>query len=187
LFLPGSSFAQAYPFPTHFGFGFSVLKDQRLPAVDGSLVFDFSLANWLDKDGDSRIDDGWELVLLRGELGPSSDVQPCQSGDPSSEVSADCVDKALFGGVRYRFGRHLNRRPWPFAGVLLGGYWRGSGEDDVPSSTHFALDVGGGIEMRWRDSIQGFRISTNYRRVFGADRNQIQIQVLYFLAPRVGP
>jgi hypothetical protein len=178
-----TAFGQTYPFPTQVGFGFSLLADQRLPELDATLAFDLSFADWQDRDGDSRIDGGLELVF-RAELGPTSDAVPCQV-DPSVEFPSNCSDTALLGGARYRFGRDPTRRPWLFASLLLGEYSRASGPG-AENSSHFVMEGGAGIEIRLRpDSIQGLRFSTDVRHVFGTGRNQFRLTCFYFLGFRL--
>jgi hypothetical protein len=75
-----------------------------------------------------------------------------------------------------------------FGSVLLGEYWKGSGtnDDQQYSSSHFAMQVGGGVEIRWPGSIQGVRVSVDYRHVFAGDRDRDQVRFLaaYVIGPR---
>jgi hypothetical protein len=146
-------------------------------------VFSFGLSTVFfdDRDGDGQIDAPWELILLEGDVGPTTAIRACHE----SGGAPNCLDASLFGGVRYRFRRHPEQRPWPFLNVQLGGYWRGTGLPDVEyEGGRFALQGGGGLEFRWPNTIQGFRVSVDLRYVFGHDLTQVRVLGLYMLSPR---
>lgn len=48
------------------------------------------------------------------------------------------------------------------------------------------MQAGGGLEIRWPRSIQGVRVSVDYRHVFAGsrDRNQVRFLCAYVIGPR---
>jgi hypothetical protein len=131
-------------------------------------------------------DEKWRAVfIIEGEVGPTSEVESCRG--PVSETSDNCVDAAVLGGLRFRPTPHATGGRRPFADVLLGSYWKGSGVDDHEfNSRHFAIEVGTGLEIRWANSIQGVRIAVHVRRVLAGDRDRTQFRLMcaYVIGPR---
>lgn len=173
--LPQTALAQ-YPIPFEASVGFGVVKDlspsQWSPAFIGTLSWDYD-KNW------------WAVPILEAGIGPISDVGACPT--PSGESSPNCLDAAVLGGLRFRPTPNIASGVRPFATVLLGTYWKGSSRDDPEYlSDHFAIQAGGGVEIRWAESIQGLRVSLDYRRVSASDRNRNQIQFAcsYVIGPR---
>jgi hypothetical protein len=151
-----------------------------------SSVFAFGLSIVIpdDRNGNRQIDDPWELILLEGEIGPTTNIEACHQ----PEEPPNCLDSALFGGVRYRFRRRMEQRPWPFLNAQAGAYWLGTGLPDPQyASAHFSLQGGGGLEFRWPDTIQALRVSADFRHVFGLGQNQVRVLALYMLTPKRSP
>jgi hypothetical protein len=173
---PSTVFAQEYPIPFEAAVGLGVLNDHSLsqwaPTLVGAFSWDYD-ENW------------WAVPVLEGEVAATGEAEPCQRS--SSDASANCVDAAVLGGLRFRQTPHASSGVRPFAHVLLGNYWIGSGTDEQEFiSDHFATQVGGGVEVRWAESIQGVRMSVEFRRVFAGarDRNQIRFLCAYVIGPR---
>jgi len=165
-----------YPIPIEASVGVGLVRDQSpgqsSPALVGALSWDYS-EKW------------WAVLVLEGELGPTSDVGVCQS--PSVDSLDNCTDAALFGGVRLRPTPDDRSGLRPFASVLVGSYWKGSDTNDQSfASSHPAMQVGGGVEVRWPNSIQGVRLSVDYRHVFAGERSRNQLRFLasYVIGPR---
>jgi hypothetical protein len=173
---PSTVFAQFVP-PSEVSFGVGVLRDQSpsqwSPAAVGAVSWDW--------------DENWRAAfVVEGEIAALSEAQPCRLSP--DDPPANCSDAALLSGLRFR----PTPRSWSgvsyFGSVLLGGYWKGSGIDDDQEyiSTHFAMQFGGGVEFRWPNSIQGVRVSVDYRHVFAGDRDRNQFRFLgaYVIGPR---
>jgi hypothetical protein len=170
LFLwPSTVFAQAYPIPFEASVGVGVLS-RRAASVVGALSWDYD-------------QDWWVVPVLEGEFNAFSEAEPCQASDAPDT----CVDAAVLGGLRFRRAPHVSSGARPFASIVIGTYWKGSGATDRDFvSEHFAVEVGGGVEIRWPRSIQGVRVSLDYRRVFATsgDKNQIRLLGAYVIGPR---
>lgn len=173
---PSAVVAQAYPIPIEASVGFGTVKDrfpsQWSPALIGALAWDYD-KNW------------WAVPVLEAEAGPTSDAAPCQTS--SGESLSSCVDAAVLGGLRFRPAPNVVSGVRPFASVLLGTYWKGSSQADQDYlSSHFTIQAGGGVEIRWAESIQGLRASVDYRRVFAGShtRNQLRFVCAYVIGPR---
>jgi hypothetical protein len=134
--------------------------------------------DWYERD--------WAVLVVEGEIAALSEAEPCQQSP--DDLPDNCIDASVAGGLRFR----PTPRSWSgvsyFGSVLLGQYWKGSGtNDDLEySSSHFAMQVGGGAEFRWPGSIQGVRVSVDYRHVFAGDRGEGQLRLLgaYVIGPR---
>jgi len=175
--MPLTGFAQVIPIPIEGSAGLGVVGErspsQVSPTFVGALAWDY--------------DENWPAVLaLEGELGPISEAGPCQPW--TSDGPDNCYDADVLGGLRFRQTPHDSSGVSRFAHVLIGQYWKGSGTRDEQwfNSSHFAMQVGGGFEVRWPGSIQGVRVSVDYRRVFAGDRDRNQLRVLgaYVIGPR---
>jgi hypothetical protein len=175
--VPSNVLAQVYPIPVEGSAGIGVVGErspsQVSPTFVGALAWDY--------------DEKWPAVLVvEGELGPISEVGPCQPW--TSNIPDNCYDAHLLVGLRFRQTPHASSGVTRFAHALFGEYWNGSGTSDDQwfSSSHFAVQVGGGVEIRWPGSIQGVRISVDYRHVFAGDRARNQFRVLgaYVIGPR---
>jgi hypothetical protein len=174
--LPSAGFAQYPPPPNELAVALGVLRDQSLSQTDMAVVGALSW-DW---------DEKWRAAfVVEGELGATSEAAPCRVR--SADLPENCYDAAVFVGLRFRPVPHVSRGISPFVNVLLGPYWKGSGlEDQEFISRHFALETGLGAEVRWPNSIQGLRVSFDYRRVFvrNAPRNQIRLMCAYVIGPR---
>jgi hypothetical protein len=127
----------------------------------------------------------WAVPIVEGELGPTSEAEPCRRS--SGKVPDTCVDAAVLFGIRLRPTPHAFSGVRPFANILLGEYWKGSGRDDEEFvSSHFAMQVGGGIELRWPRSFHGMRVSADVRHVFAGNRDRTQLRFVrtYVIGPR---
>jgi hypothetical protein len=173
---PTAAVAQyAWP-PNELSVALGVLRDQSLSqsdlAVAGALSWDW--------------DELWRAAfVVEGEFNATSEAEPCRQ--PSGDLPENCWDAAALAGLRFRRVPHVSAGVTPFVNVLLGAYWKGSGEEDEEFvSSHFALQAGAGAEMRWSNSIQGIRVSLDYRRVFASHggRNQIRLICAYVIGPR---
>jgi hypothetical protein len=176
VFLPSTAFAQFYPIPFELSVGVGAVKDVSPSQMSSALVAQFAWDNV----------DTWPAVFVfEMELGPNSDVDRCQNS--SGDLPWSCTDAALLAGLRFRRTPHNVSGLKPFAIALLGTYYKGSGidEDDVLSS-HFAMQFGGGVEMRFPGSIQGVRVSLDYRHAFAGERDRKQFRLVgaYVIGPR---
>jgi hypothetical protein len=182
LFAPTPAFAQ-YFFGNQLSVGLGAVTDRqpRQTAITGA----FSLAVVDGMEGFWPYRLGW--VLIEGELGSRSDLEPCQSPDAGSTNPPDCSDAALLSGLRFNvFHRKSTRRVFPFVGLLVGGYWKASGLDDPGfDSGHFAIQPGGGIDLRRVGSVHALRLALDYRRVIAtsANRNQLRFLISYVFDP----
>ena len=124
----------------------------------------------------------WAVLAMEGEYNGSHESNLCQA----TNASASCHDAVFLAGLRFRRVPHVSSGAKPFASILLGKYWRASGATDREfMSDHFAAQLGGGIELRWPESIQGVRLSVDYRRVFGSSgENQLRFLGAYVIGPR---
>jgi hypothetical protein len=183
LFSSTAAVAQSlWPLPNQLSVGIG-LVGERHPNQSGATAM-LSLAS-----ADSSTD-FWPyrlgFVWVEAELGPRSDVGSCQTRDTGS-TDSDCDDAALLTGLRFHFfHRKSERRVLPFINLLAGSYWKGSPEPDRDyASAHFALQAGGGVDVRRTGSAHGLRLAVDYRRVFAADapRNQFRFVVAYTLGP----
>ena len=175
--LPSTSVAQYPPLlPNELSVGLGVLRDQSplqlSPEFVGAFAFDY--------------DEKWRAAwVLEAAAGPTSEAGPCRQSP--SDFPDNCVDAAVLGGLRFRPTPHAASGAGYFVNVLVGQYWKGSGTRDHEfTSSHFATQVGGGVEFRWPDSIQGVRVSVDYRHVFAGDRDRSQFRLLgaYVIGPR---
>lgn len=173
---PPAAVAQYPPPPNELSLALGVLRDQTLSqsdlAVAGALSWDW--------------DELWRAAfVVEGELGATSEADPCRQR--SGDLPENCWDATVLAGLRFRRVPHLSAGIVPFVSVLLGAYWKGSGQEDQEFvSSHFAVQTGAGAEMRWSNSIQGLRVSLDYRRVFASPggRNQIRLLCAYVIGPR---
>jgi hypothetical protein len=173
---PALGYAQAYPVPNELAVGVGIYRDHTLSGAAASLMVAFS---W-DYDENSRA-----ALVVEGEALAPSEAEPCR--DLPDDAPATCVDAALLGGIRIRRSPHRLSGTRPFAQILAGSYWKGSGVEGRDfSSNHFALQAGGGVEFRWAGSFQGLRMSVDFRHVFAGDRSRNQTRALfaYVLGPR---
>jgi hypothetical protein len=174
---PVNVFAQAWPIPLEGSAGIGVVGErspsQVSPTFVGALAWDYD-ENWL------------AVFVLEGELGTISEVEPCQPW--AADGPDNCYDADVLLGLRFRQTPNASSGMRPFAHALAGEYWKGSGRSDDQwfSSHHFTLQLGGGVEVRWPGSIQGVRVSLDYRRVFAGDqtRNQLRVLGAYVIGPR---
>jgi hypothetical protein len=177
--LPSAAVAQMVPpvpFEASVGLGplFDHSPSQSSPAIVGGLSWDYD-KNW------------WGVLVVEGEIGAISEAQPCRG--PAADTPDSCLDAAVLGGFRVRRVPHVVSGARPFVHVLFGEYWKGSGLDDPDhefASSHFAMQLGGGMEIRWPGSFQGVRVSVDVRRVFAGDhdRNQVRLLCAYVIGPR---
>ena len=175
LCLSGSPAFGQYAIPTEFSAGLGLLRDQTLsqwsPSVVGTVAWDYS-ERWLT------------TFVIEGEVGALSEAGLCQQtpDDPPD----NCMDGAVLAGLRFRRAPHASSGIRPFGTALVGGYWKGSAiEEHEYLSSHLALQLGGGLEFRWAGSIQGARVSLDYRHVFADDeRNQFRLLCAYVIGPR---
>jgi hypothetical protein len=169
--------AQLFPIPTELSAGLGGVIDR-----DPSAVVNLGLA-WV------YVRDGWIEPAIEMGLGGTSGAAPCQDEGPLARPET-CTDGYVLGGLRFRPLRESDRARRPFIHLLMGGYWRGSGlkepDDFLPGT--FALQAGGGIDLRRPTSIHGLRLSADYRRVLagaaGDGRHQLQVLVSYFIGWR---
>jgi len=170
-----------YPIPNQLSVGIGGVRDrhpaQTTPAFTVSAAWaDSGNAYWPYRLG----------LVFEGELGPTSDAAPCQVREPQSAEPQNCEDAAALVGIRFHFYRRAQRQRLPFVNFLFGSYWRGSGvgEDDYESA-RYMLEAGGGIDLRRGHSVNGLRVSLDYRHVFGSDgaRDQLRFLVAYVLGP----
>jgi hypothetical protein len=183
-FSPTPVVAQSYfPVPNQLSVGIGVAGDSQ--PKQRAATFALSLA-FVDSGTDYwpyRL--GW--VLLEAEFGPGSDLQSCRTRDAGPADAPHCDDAALLTGLRFHFfQRRSAHRVLPFANLLAGSYWKGSGEKDRDFvSEHVALQAGGGIDLRRTGSAHGLRLAFDYRHVFAADasRNQFRFVTAYTLGP----
>ena len=165
-----------YPIPIEGSVGVGALADRSLSGWTSAVAGGFS---W-DYDPKS-----WGVLVMEGELSGASEASPCRAA--GDDAPSSCGDGALFGGIRFRPAPHASAGVRPFGQLMLGRYWKGSGtEDEEFVSKHFAMQVGGGAEVRWGGSIHGLRMSIDYRRVFAGDRSRNQVRILcaYVIGPR---
>ncbi len=175
--------AQMFPLPDQLSVGIGVVGDTQ-PKQSAS-TFTLSLAFVDSGTGYWPYRLGW--VLVEAELGPRSDLGSCQARDAGPADPPNCDDAAVLTGLRFHFfHRKSAHRLLPFVNVLVGSYWKGSGqEDDDFASEHLALQAGGGIDLRRTGSAHGLRLAVDYRHVFAADasRNQFRFVASYTLSP----
>ena len=102
----------------------------------------------------SFISNAWPLdLLLEGDLEPTTkDAPECRV----DQDTLNCFDASFMVGPRWRLIRGSpTRRLLPFVNTLLGAYWRGSGATlDSSATGHFAVQLGGGLDVHWPESIQ---------------------------------
>jgi len=178
LFAPAPAFGQALPNQISVGVG--VVRDRQPPQSASSFVFSLAFADSGNEYWPSRFG-----FVFEAEVGPTSELDPCRS-DGSSSDPPNCGDAAILGGLRF----HVLRRPGhpvlPFVNVLLGSYWKGSGVEDPDFlSSHFAVQGGGGVDLRLKNSPHVVRLSLDYRHVVatGANRNQLRFLTSYVFSP----
>lgn len=175
---PTSVAGQVYPIPTELSLGAGGVIDAR----PGQASADVNLGlAWV------YVRNGWIEPALEMGLGPTSDVALCQEPEGPLARPETCMDGYVVGGLRFRPSRDSDLLRRPFLHFLLGEYWKGTGlrePDLLPGN--FALQAGGGIDIRRPQSIHGLRVSGDYRRVFAGERGRHQFQfiVSYFLGWR---
>jgi hypothetical protein len=174
------AYAQYMPFPNQLAIGAGVLKDLNSGQTSG--VGTLSLAY-----ADSGKGDYWPSrlgIVVEGELGGGSAAAPCRAVEGSAEAP-NCDDAALLAGPRFHFFRRTGKRAIPFVNLLFGSYWTGSGvEGRSALDPQFALQAGGGIDVRRAGSIHGLRLSVDYRHVFATPRrHQLRFMTSYVLGP----
>jgi hypothetical protein len=172
--------AQGYvALPNHLSLGIGVVEEGPF-GPDPTIAFSFGFADSGNRYWPSRFSLVWE-----GELGPTNRTGPCQVG--GADVDSEwCWDASFLVGTRFHVFRRAGRRVLPFVGLLAGGYWQGSGvEDPMFIDESFALQGGGGVDLRRKGSVHGLRLSVDYRHVFatGASRNQVRFLTAYVLGP----
>ena len=170
---PRAALAQAIPTELSVGAGAVVDSGQSSADFNVGLAWVYVRNQWL------------EPAIELG-LGPTSDQAPCRDEGPLARPET-CTDGYIVAGVRLRPLKESDRLSRPFVHVLLGGYWTGTGLKDpetLPGT--FALQLGGGVDIRRPSSIHGFRLCGDYRRVFneGHGRHQLQFTVSYFVGWR---
>ena len=175
-FLSTPALAQ-YPLPNEVSVGIGGVTDQS--SSQPTAVADFGFA-FVERDN------LWDLALDLG-FGPTSNAAPCQQIDGPLAPRTNCEDGFVLVGPRFRLVRDSDRVRRPFVHVLLGAYWQGSGlknPEFLPGN--FALQAGGGIDLRRSDSIHGLRLSGDYRRVFSGEhgKDQLRFVVAYFVGGR---
>ena len=165
---PSQALAQYYPLPVEASVGVGVLTRGQASLV-GALSWDYE-------------ENAWAVLVVEGEFNGPTESDSCQATDAPDS----CVDAVVLGGVRFRGVPHVSSGARPFASILLGKYWKGSGGMDRDfASDHFTAQMGSGVEIRWPGSIQGVRLSLDYRRVFGSnDQNQLRFLGAYVIGPR---
>jgi hypothetical protein len=173
--LPSAALAQYLP-PNELSVALGVLRDQSLSQSDPAGVVALSW-DW---------DEMWRAAfIVEGELGATSAAEPCR--ERSADPPENCYDAMVLAGLRFRRVPHVSSGIRPFVSVLLGQYWKGSGQEDREFiSSHLAVQTGVGAEMRWPNSIQGLRVSLDYRHVLAvrSGRNQIRLMFGYVIGPR---
>jgi hypothetical protein len=181
LFVPTLAVAQAgyYPLPNQLSLGVGIVGDRqpRQNSSIGSLSFAFADSGDNNDYWPFRLGGVWEV-----EFGATSDLGPCQAHDAQSGNPPHCEDAALLLGPRWYFFRRSARRVLPFADFMFGSYWKGSGVKDRDfASNHFALQAGGGIELRRMESIHGLKLCLRFRRISATDapRTQIRFDAAY--------
>ncbi len=170
-------------FPTELSVGLGGAVD-RNPG-QSSVAVNFGLARPPSVGLGARRDQWVEPALEIG-LGGTSDAAPCQDQGPLARPDT-CADAYVVVGPRFRPLRESDRLWRPFVQVLVGGYWKGTGlKEPETSPSHFALQTGGGVDLRRPTSIHGLRLSGDYRRVFAGERGRHQVQLLisYFVGWR---
>lgn len=169
--------------PTELSVGFGGVTDFR-PA-HGALAFNLGLARPPSLGLGARRDQWVEPAFEIG-FGPTSDEGPCRDEGPLA-LPETCADAYVLVGPRFRPLRASDRVWRPFVQVLVGGYWRGTGlKEPETLPGEFALQTGGGVDLRRPTSIHGLRLSGDYRRVFAGERgrHQLQLVVAYFVGWR---
>ena len=178
---PTAAFAQSFmPLPNQLSLGIGAVGDgQSGPHAAGNVSFAFADSGnqyWPSRFG----------LLFEGELGAMSDAEPCQTADVQFSNPPNCEDAAFLVGTRFHFVRRAAHRVLPFVNGLVGSYWSGSGTEDRDfEPQHFAVEAGGGVDLRRAGSVHGLRLSVDYRRVFveSADRNQFRFLTSYVIGP----
>lgn len=176
MFLPTPALAQ-YPVPTELSVGLGGVIDTDPTQTSG--IFNVGLAMVLVRDQ-------WVEPAIELGLGPTSDVSRCQDTGRLAPPET-CLDAYVLAGPRFRPLRDSDRLWRPFVHLLVGAYWKGTGlknPDLLPGN--FALQSGGGIDIRWPESIHGLRLAGDYRRVFAGEqgRHQLQFVASYFVGWR---
>lgn len=172
--------------PTELSLGLGAALDWRPRQSD--VAVNFGLARPPSLGLDPKRDQWIEPALEIG-LAPTSDEAPCQAEGPLAAPET-CADFYVLTGPRFRPLRESLRLWRPFIHLLVGGYWKGTGlKDPETLPATFALQTGGGVDLRRPTSIHGVRFSGDYRRVFanGDGRHQVQLLVSYFVGWRGKP
>ena len=167
--------------PTEFSVGLGGVI-QSNPSR-GSFDFNFGLSK-------AFVRNQWVDPAFEVGLGPWSNALPCPNENVSVADSENCIDAYVLFGPRFRPFPQSDRLWRPFVQFLLGAYWSGSGQrgDREFLDRNFAIQAGGGVDLRRPTSNHGLRLSVDYRRVFAEELGQHQLQfvVSYFLGWR-GP
>ena len=166
-----------YPFPTELSVGLGGVIDTDPTQTSGN--FNVGLAFVLERDQ-------WVEPAIEFGLGPTSDVGRCQDTGQLARPDT-CLDAYVLAGPRFRPLRDSDCLWRPFVHLLMGAYWKGTGlrtPDTLPGN--FALQTGGGLDIRRPESIHGLRLAGDYRRVFAREqgRHQLQFVVSYFVGWR---
>jgi hypothetical protein len=163
--------------PNELSFAMGAVRDQSPSQWSPSVVVAISW-DWNEQD--------WGVLVVEGEIGSFSEAESCRRSP--DDLPDNCFDAAVAGGLRLRSPPRAWSGASYFGSVLLGEYWKGSGTNAELeySSSHFAMQAGGGVEFRWPGSIQGVRVSVDYRHVFAGDRDRNQLRLLgaYIVGPR---
>jgi hypothetical protein len=133
--------------------------------------------------------DQWVEPAFEAGLGGISTAAPCLGEGPIARPET-CQDVYAVIGPRLRPLRASDRLWRPFVHVLIGAYWEGTGlKEPATSPSDFAIQSGGGVDLRRPTSIHGLRLSGDYRHVFADERSRHQVQVLvsYFVGWRGRP
>ena len=176
MFLSTPALAQ-YPVPTELSVGLGGVIDVDPTQSSGN--FNFGLAFVLERDQ-------WIEPAIELGFGSTSDVGRCQDTGQLARPDT-CADGYVLVGPRFRPLRDSDRLWRPFVHLLMGAYWKGTGLKNPESLPgNFALQTGGGIDIRRPKSIHGLRLAGDYRRVFAGEqgRQQLQFIVSYFVGWR---
>ena len=148
-----------FPLPTELSIGVGGVVDHGLNQT--SSATNFGLAS-------VYVRDQWVEPAIELRVSPTSDEGPCQDTGPLARPET-CYDGYVLAGPRFRPLRESERPYRPFVHFLIGAYWRGTGlKDPETLPANFALQIGGGLDMRRPESIHGLRVSGDYRHVFAA-------------------
>jgi len=175
LLAASPAFGQNPGVPLELYAGIGIVNDVtmavRAPSIAGGMSWDYN-ASW------------WLVPILEGEFNTAGKPEPCRSASDSPDY---CDDGIWLFGARFRHNPNAVSGVRPFATLLVGEYFDASGTDGrLFDGSHFAVQSGAGIEIRWARSFQGVRISADVRHVSGLERYRHQIRLLgaYVIGPR---